>query len=285
MQLADRNPGNSANRLIADLDSRSDGVPGSDTVVSGYPSVDRLLGGGFRRQDLIVLGGDIGAGKSALALSIALRAARSVRVAYLSGEMHRDRVTERALALESKVTVDGIREGRLTDQQRSALGAAALKISDLDFTVHHMTGGDLHEVIGQALLNEPRLLVVDYLQLLPAGEKRVSRDEDAANAVRLLKSIAIEHDVACLLVTQLDEFDKDRADPRPRLDDYGALGAVKQHADIVLGLYREEMYRPDSGVAGAAELIVSKNRNGPTGFVDLYFHSHFMRFEDMLDPE
>ncbi|MGI9040239.1 MAG: DnaB-like helicase C-terminal domain-containing protein [Gemmatimonadales bacterium] len=74
------------------------------------------------------------------------------------------------------------------------------------------------------------------------------------------------------------------SDPRPTLDDLGALGSVKQNADLVLTIYREEMYRPGHGVEGATELIVAKNRNGPTGFVDLYFYPRYLRFEDMLDP-
>ena len=72
---------------------------------------------------------------------------------------------------------------------------------------------------------------------------------------------------------------------RPHLDDFGHLGAVKQHADVVLGVFREEMYHPGYGVDGATELIVAKNRNGPTGFVDLYFYRRWMRFEDMVDPD
>ena len=75
-----------------------------------------------------------------------------------------------------------------------------------------------------------------------------------------------------------------RTNPRPHLDDFGHLGAVKQHADQILGLYREEMYHPGYGMEGATELLVAKNRNGPTGFVDLYFYRRWMRFEDMLDP-
>ncbi len=75
----------------------------------------------------------------------------------------------------------------------------------------------------------------------------------------------------------------ERDDPRPSLNDFGALGTVKQLGDVVLGLYREEMYSSDSGVEGATELLILKNRNGPTGFIDLYFYEHWMRFEDMLD--
>ena len=74
-----------------------------------------------------------------------------------------------------------------------------------------------------------------------------------------------------------------RPDPRPTLDDLGGLGAIKQNADLVLAIYREEMYRPGQGVEGATELIVAKNRNGPTGFVDLYFYSRYMRFEDVAE--
>jgi replicative DNA helicase len=87
-----------------------------------------------------------------------------------------------------------------------------------------------------------------------------------------------------LALSQLAGHRADRPDPRPTLDDLGGLGAVKQQADVVLGIYREEMYRPGHGVEGATELIVAKNRNGPTGFVDLFFYPRILRFEDMLEP-
>ena len=113
----------------------------------------------------------------------------------------------------------------------------------------------------------------------------VTQEEDGASALRALKALALERQVACLLVAQLPDHSADRPDPRPTLDDFGTLGSVKQHADIVLGLYREEMYNPGGGIEGAAELIIAKNRNGPTGFVDLFFYHQWMRFEDMLDPD
>ena len=103
--------------------------------------------------------------------------------------------------------------------------------------------------------------------------------------LRELKALALERQVALLVVPQLPRFDPKRPDPRPNLDDFGVLGAVKQHADLVLGIFREEMYNPGGGVEGATELMVLKNRNGPVGFVDLYFYRKWMRFEDMLDPE
>ncbi len=104
-------------------------------------------------------------------------------------------------------------------------------------------------------------------------------------AIRWLKALAVRQDLAVLVAAQLPAHRRERADPRPALDDLGGRGAVKQHADIVLGLYREEMYRPGQGMEGATELIVLKNRNGPTGFVDLYFHPRWLRFEDLLDRD
>ena len=95
----------------------------------------------------------------------------------------------------------------------------------------------------------------------------------------------MDHDAVVLAVAQIMTSPADRQDPRPTLEDLGGLGAVKQHADLVLAIYREEMYRPGGGMEGATELIVAKNRNGPTGFVDLYFYRRWLRFEDMLDPE
>src|SRR2546427_455276 len=136
-------------------------------------------------------------------------------------------------------------------------------------------------------LRQLGLVVVDYLQLVPSprGVARSTQDEDLALVLQRLKALALERQVALVVVSQLPRFDAKRPNARPALDDFGHLGAIKQHADVVLGLYREEMYNPGHGVDGATELIVLKNRNGPTGFVDLYFYRRWMRFEDMLDPD
>jgi replicative DNA helicase len=128
------------------------------------------------------------------------------------------------------------------------------------------------------------LVVVDSLQLTPAPRPAARVAERVALVVRALKSLAVERNLAVLALAQLPGLHRERADPRPTLDDLGAFGAIKQSADLVLALYREEMYRPAQGVEGATELIIAKNRNGPTGFVDLYFHARHLRFEDMLDP-
>ncbi len=271
--------------LVGKVDSLPRGETPPDTVPSGFASLDRLLGGGFRQQDLIALGGDVGSGKSALACGFALRAALAgYRVAYCSGEMDENRLLERALAIEAQVQVDEIRSGDLSDSARAAVGAAAVRLRDLPIRIHPLLGQRFHEALAPAWEDSPKLVVVDYLQLLPPPEKHVSHAEDCAAAIGALKSSALERRVACLAVAQLPEQSAASADRRPSLDDFGALGSVKQHADIVLGLYREDMYSGGPDVEGATELTVLKNRNGPTGFIDLYFHRKWMRFEDMLDP-
>jgi replicative DNA helicase len=272
--------------LVSRIDATSADSPAPDTVPSGFPSLDRFLGGGFRRQDLVVLAGDVGSGKSALGLGIAIRSAViGVPTLLLSGEMNPDRVLERALALEGRAAIDDLRQGRLDHATRAAVGAAAVRLRDVPLVVRPLLGAEFGE-IREALEIIPRrtLLVIDSLQLTPAPRAAPRLDQRIALAVRALKGLAMERDLAILVLAQLAGHRAHRPDPRPSLDDLGGLGAIKQNADVVLAIYREEMYRPGQGVEGATELIIAKNRNGPTGFVDLYFHPRWLRFEDMLDP-
>src|SRR5436190_12055881 len=276
-----------AESLVARVDQQGPGEIAGDTVPTGFGSLDRLLGGGLRRRDLILLGGDIGSGKSALALGIALRVARqSLGVAFLSGEMNEERLMERALAIEGRVAIDDLRAAKLNDQDRAGGGGAAVRLRGLPLTFLPLAGEDFETTFERLdPLRQIGLVVVDYLQLVPPPKARTTQDEDTALVLRHLKALALARQVALLVVAQLPRFQADRGDKRPTLDDFGVLGAPKQHADVVLSIFREEMYSPGGGVDGATELIVAKNRNGPTGFVDLYFYRRWMRFEDMLDPQ
>jgi len=275
--------------LVQRVDAQRPGEVTGDTVPTGFASLDKILGGGLRRRDLIVLGGDIGSGKSALALGIALRVAQQgLGVAFFSGEMDEERLMERALAIEGRATVDDLRAAKMSDQARAGIGGAAVRLRGLPLTMLPLAAADFDTMADRLdPLRQLSLVVVDYLQLVPPprGLTRVTQDEDTAIVLRRLKALALERQVALLLVAQLPLFQAKRENPRPTLEDYGVLGALKQHADVVLSLFREEMYRPGGGVEGATELIVAKNRNGPTGFVDLYFYRRWMRFEDMLDPD
>ena len=275
----------SAEGVVERLDNTFAGVPNPDTVPTGFPGIDRMLGGGLRRRDLVVLGGDVGAGKSSLALAIALRvAARGERAVVLSTEMDEERLYERALAIEGRVRLNDIRRGALGDEARAALGAGAVRLRDWPLVPIPTTGLDFDAIVAQVREQRAALTVVDYLQALPPPAAG-THDEQAAAAVRLLKEAALAGDTAVLLAAQLPHHNPKRRDVRPNLDDFGALGAVKFHGDVVLGLFREEMYQTWRGLEGATELIVAKNRHGATGFVDLYFYREWMRFEDMLDPD
>ena len=282
----DHDPVEPLERLVARIDATPAGSPDPESVPSGYPSLDRMLGGGLRRQDLIVLAGDVGSGKSALALGIAVRVARAgTPVLFISGEAEPDRILERALALEGRASVDDLRQGRLDPTARAAVGAAAVRLRDAPFALRPVLGRRFEELHEAVEMVPPRaLVVVDSMALAPPPYPAARSEERMALVARALKGLAIERDVALLATAPLPGLRRGRPDPRPILDDLGGLGTVKHVADVVLAIYREEMYRPGQGVEGATELIVAKNRTGPTGFVDLFFYARWLRFEDLLDP-
>ncbi|MDQ6886500.1 MAG: DnaB helicase C-terminal domain-containing protein [Gemmatimonadota bacterium] len=280
MRPADISP---LSQLMQRMDATADGAPPQDSVPSGFPSLDELLGGGFRRGDLVVLGGDVGAGKSALALAIALRVRQGGRTsAFYTSEMSPARVLERVLAMEGRARIDDIRNGSLDDSGRAGIGAAALRLRQQLPVIEALPagGGTAARMLQSAL--DVELAVVDSLQALASGSR--DQEEELADAIRQLKATAIESGVAVLLTAHLPLLGPERKGARPTLDDFGALGAVKQHADVVLALYREEMYETAADAQGATELAILKNRNGPTSYIDLYFYKQWLRFEDMVEP-
>jgi len=270
--------------LLGRVDAVADGATPADTVPSGFPILDKLLGGGLRRGDLIVLGGDVGSGKSALALAIALRVSQQGRsTLFYSGEMVVERVLERALAIEGRTRIDDLRRGSMDEATRAGVGAAAIRLRDELPVIERVPGGGVAAIADEVrAVRGVELVIVDGLDaLLPSV--RATAEEEAA-AVRALKQLALDAKVAVLLTTPLPHLDH-RDDRRPLLDDFGAGGAVKERADVVLGLFREGMYESARGIEGATELLVRKNRNGGIGYADLYFYAQWMRFEDMLDPD
>ncbi|MDB4873589.1 MAG: hypothetical protein JWM41_35 [Gemmatimonadetes bacterium] len=271
--------------LLSRVDAVSDGIPSRETLACGFPSLDKLLGGGFRRGDLVVLGGDVASGKSALALAFALRAAQlQTRVAFLTAEMTIERVLERTIAIEARARIDDLRQGGLDDVARANAGAVALRLRDHLPVIERLPSGGGTAKLAAALdeLPELDLVVVDPLGAVARGDR--TADEEMATAVRELKTLALDRDITILTTAPLPQL-ASRPDRRPTLDDFGGLGSIKQHADVVLGLFRQDMYEPSRDIEGATELLIRKNRNGPTGYVDLYFYAQWMRFEDMLDPD
>jgi replicative DNA helicase len=276
-------PPTSLPALLGQIDAIAEGASDTDSVGSGFPSLDRSLGGGFRRGDLAILGGDVGSGKSALALAIALRSAEGHSVAFFSAEMTQQRLMERVLAIEGRVRVDELRQGTLDEMARARVGAAAVRLRErlprfgrVSAETSHGLPEDWEEA------GMPDLVVIDSLQGVGAGRRKAA--EEQAAAVRALKALALDAGIAILATAQLPML-ATRSDRRPLLDDFGVLGAVKHHADVVLALYREGMYDNARDIEGATELLLRKNRHGGLGYIDLYFYAQWMRFEDMLDPD
>src|SRR5881396_1060560 len=191
--------------LVQRVDAQRPGEVTGDTVPTGFASVDKILGGGLRRRDLVVLGGDIGAGKSALALGVALRVAQQgLGVAFLSGEMDEERLMERALAIEGRVAVDELRAAKMSDQTRAGIGGAAVRLRGLPLSLLPLAGEDFETAFEQLdPLRQVGLVVVDYLQLVPPPKARTTQDEDTALVLRHLKALALAREVALLVVAQL----------------------------------------------------------------------------------
>lgn len=271
--------------LLSRVDAVSDGAPPVSTIPTGFASVDKMLGGGLRHGDLVIIGGDTASGKSALSLAFAVRMSLAgAQTVFLTAEMSGERVLERILAIEARTRIDDLRQGTLDDVARANAGAIALRLREHLPVVDRIPSGGVGAIPG--LLDAvPRadVLFVDGLATL-AAESEGALDERIARVVRDLKALAVELDAVIVATAPARDLEG-RSDRRPMLDDFGARGAIKEHADVVMALFREDMYSPARDIQGATELIVRKNRNGPTGYVDLYFYAQWMRFEDMLDPE
>ena len=175
-----------------------------------------------------------------------------------------------------------MRRGTLDDATRASVGAAAVRLRDSLPAIARMPAHAAALAADLAARAQTELVIVDPLQMLAAGER--TQDEELASAVRRLKTAAVDFNIAVLVTAHLPNLSA-RTDRRPQLDDFGALGAVKQHADVVLGLFREGMYDTTRDLEGATELHVLKNRSGSTGYADLYFYAQWMRFEDLVDPD
>src|SRR5881398_2752195 len=188
--------------LLGRVDAVADGAFPADTVPSGFPSLDKLLGGGVRRGDLVVLGGDVGSGKSAFAIAVAMRTAQlGLRVTYFSGEMSTDRLHERALAIEGRVRVDDLRQGVPNDVARASVGAAAVRMRDTFPQLDVLASGGVAALSEHLEETKNDLIIVDSLQNLVRGTRE--SDEELADAVRRLKALAIEQHVAIFTTAQL----------------------------------------------------------------------------------
>ena len=265
---------------LASADGRP--LPAPDLVTTGYPSLDRLLGGGLRRGELTIVGGDAGAGKTALSLGIAIRAAvAGYPVLILTHEAGMERSWERLVSAESGVTHIAMRTGILPNGGADALRSAADVLHRLPISVEPAppSPATLSERLDAGEL--PPLVIIDGLAGFDQPPRPVA--EAHAQAIRLVKRAAVDQDVALLLTAPL-AGDRDLRPPlRPRLTDFGTLGTIAAVADAVLGIFREALYDDAPDVAGAFEVHLLKHRSAAAGFADLYIEPGAGRVEDLIE--
>jgi len=250
-----------------------------DQVQTGFRALDEIIGG-LGRGSLNVIAARPGMGKTALALSIALNVARRGQaVAIFSLEMPAVQLVTRMLCSEARIDMSRLRQGQLLDRELSRLADAAGRMAEARLLIDDTPSLTLMELRARArrLHSEHRLglIVVDYLQLLSGSLSGENRQQEIAAISRGLKGLARELDVAVIALSQLSRAVEARPNKRPMLSDLRESGAIEQDSDLVLFIYRDEYYNPHSEQAGIAEVIVGKQRNGPTGTAD------HVRFNDL----
>ncbi len=270
--------------------------PGTVTgVPSGFPELDRLTAG-FQPSDLIVLAGRPAMGKTALALNFAQYAAieAELPVAIFSLEMSKESLVQRLLCGEGRVDSSRLRRGTLQDEEYTRLATAAGLLNTAPVWIDDAPAISSLELRAKARRLRAEvdlgLVVVDYLQLM-TGPRAENRQQEITAISRSLKAVAKELKVPIIALSQLSRAPEQRADHRPVLADLRESGAIEQDADLVMFVYREEVYRSreelqqDPTLEGKADLIVGKQRNGPTGEVPLYFHKAYTLFETRPQQE
>ena len=267
---------------IQDINNNPEKMQG---IPTGFLDLERVLNG-LQRSDMIILAARPSMGKTALALNIAKNAARKGNVvAIFSLEMGKGQLAKRLLATESGVNSQRINRGELDYNEMEQLLLAVDRLSKLKVYIDDNGGQTILEIRSKArrLAHEVGLdlIVIDYLQLM-TGRRAENRQQEISDISRNLKTLARELDVPILALSQLSRSVELRAEKKPQLSDLRESGSLEQDADIVMFLYREEYYnREESDKANVAELIIAKNRNGPTTAINLYFDKETMRFDNL----
>lgn len=251
----------------------------------GYAELDELVGG-IEPGNLVVVGARPSMGKTAFLLGgLLANAGRQTPVLVASLEMSRAELGPRLLGMLSGVSAQAQRRGRLTDAQAERLRHAGDELARLPFEVCDRSGATLGELHSSAKAMRARrglgLVVVDYLQLIEHVGAVERREVTIRQSAEGLKQLARNLGVVVIAAAQLNRGLEARIDKRPLLSDLRESGGIEQAADVVLFLYRDEVYRPDSAAAGTAEVIVAKHRSGPTGTVRLAWLGELARFDDL----
>ena len=262
-------------------------------VETGFDDLDRLTTG-FHKSDLVVLAARPAMGKTALALNAIWHAAgqKKMPVAIFSLEMSKEQLVQRLISQTTRIPTQALRSGNVKAEDWPKLVRGVGEVSDAPIWIDDTAGVTLMEMRAKVRRLSSQLLargeaplslvVVDYLQLMIGqGNRQENRQQEIAEISRGLKVLARDLDVPVLAIAQLSRAVEQRHDKRPLLSDLRDSGAIEQDADMVMFLYRDEYYNPDSDDKGIAEVIVGKHRNGPTGKVQLAWMEQYTKFASL----
>jgi len=257
-------------------------------VATGFDKLDDITSG-LQRSDLIIIAGRPSMGKTAFALNIAQFAAleMGVPVAIFSLEMAKEQLATRMLAAEARVDSQRLRKGFLGETDWPKLTTAAGRLSEAPIYIDDTPAISAIEMKAKSRRlkaeNGLGLIVLDYLQLMRGSGSRDSREQEISEISRSLKALAKELSVPVIALSQLNRKVEDRTSRRPQMADLRESGAIEQDADVIAFIYRDEVYNrsDDNPEKGIAEIIIGKQRNGPTGTVKLAFQEKYTRFENL----
>ena len=255
-------------------------------VPTGYVDLDQLLGG-FQKSDLIILAARPSMGKTSLALEIIKHVSTRGKIptAIFSLEMGKDQLVDRLLSSEADVNLWKIRTGNLSEEDFEKIGEAMGTLGEAQIYIDDAAGSNIMEVRTKARRLQQEhgigMVVIDYLQLM-SGHNTDNRVQEVSEISRSLKILAKELNVPVLALSQLSRSVEQRPDKVPQLSDLRESGSIEQDADVVMFIYREDMYKgAESKRPHIAEIHVKKHRNGPTGQVDLYFDNEKTSFKNL----
>lgn len=256
-------------------------------VPSGYKDLDRITAG-FQKSDLIIIAARPSMGKTALALNVARNASvdAGIPVGVFSLEMSKEQLAMRLLCSEARVDSHKIRTGFLSQQECSKLLHAAGSFMEVPIYIDDTPAISPLELRAKARrMMADRglgLVIVDYLQLMRGRETAERREQEISEISRSLKGLAKELDIPVIALSQLNRKVEERHDKRPQLSDLRESGAIEQDADVIAFIYRDEVYNRDSTERGIAEILIGKQRNGPSGeTVKLAYINTYTRFENL----
>ena len=259
-------------------------------IPSGFYDLDGMTSG-FSRSDLIIIAGRPSMGKTSFCLNIAANIAREQKlpVAVFSLEMSREQLTQRMLSGEAKIASNRLRSGRISQNEFEPLINAVANLAELPIYIDDTANLSVMQMRSQVRRLQAQqkdklgLVLLDYLQLME-GSGSDNRVQELSKITRSLKGLAREINVPIIALSQLSRGVEQRTNKRPMLSDLRESGSIEQDADLVIMLYREDYYNPDTPDRGIAEIIITKHRNGPTGTVKLLFKSELTKFENLARP-